>query len=88
VSGQKKTEQDHLEMLHQGLAYRSFKQTFNLADHVNVTEANLEHGVLSVELAREIPEQPRPRRIEVGVPTAAAVGQNSPPQLVEQNKAA
>ena len=54
-------------MLHQGLAYRSFKQTFNLADHVRVTKANLEHGLLSVELERAIPEQLRPRRIEVGV---------------------
>ena len=36
VSGQKKAEQEHREMLHQGLAYRSFKQTFNLADHVQV----------------------------------------------------
>lgn len=88
VSGQKKAEQDQREMLHQGLAYRSFKQTFNLADHVKVTKANLEHGLLSVELAREIPEQMRPRRIEVGAPTAAAVGQNNQPQLVEQSKVA
>src|ERR1700712_2180562 len=51
VSGQRKAEQDRREMLHQGLAYRSFKQTFNLADHVRVTKANLEHGLLSVELA-------------------------------------
>jgi molecular chaperone IbpA len=88
VSGQKKAEQGQREMLHQGLAYRSFKQTFNLADHVRVTKANLEHGLLSVELAREIPEQLRPRRIEVGVPAATAVGQNNQPQLTEQNKAA
>ena len=74
--------------MHQGLAYRSFKQTFNLAHHVRVTKANLEHGLLSVELEREIPEQLRPRRIEVGVPTATAVGQNSQPRLAEQSKAA
>ena len=42
----------------------------------------------SVELEREIPEQLRPRRIEVGVPTATAVGQNSQPRLAEQSKAA
>ncbi len=88
VSGQKKAEQNRQEMLHQGLAYRSFKQTFNLADYVKVTKASLEHGLLSVELAREIPEQMRPRRIEVGVPTAAAVDQSNQPQLVEQSKAA
>jgi molecular chaperone IbpA len=88
VSGQKKAEQDHREMLHQGLAYRSFKQTFNLADHVKVTKADLEHGLLSVELTREIPEQLRPRRIEVSVPAGAAVGQNNQPRLAEQSKAA
>lgn len=88
VSGQKKAEQQHQEMLHQGLAYRSFKQTFNLADHVRVTKANLEHGLLSIELEREIPEQLRPRRIEVGVPTAVAVGQTNQPRLAEQGKAA
>jgi molecular chaperone IbpA len=89
VSGQKKAEQDHREMLHQGLAYRSFKQTFNLADHVKVATANLEHGLLSIALVREIPEQLRPRRIEVGVPTAtAAVVQDTQPRLAEQSKAA
>jgi molecular chaperone IbpA len=85
VSGRKKEEQDHREMLHQGLAYRSFRQTFNLADHVKVTKANLEHGLLSIELAREIPEQLRPRRIEIG---AATVGQDGQRQLGEQSKAA
>jgi molecular chaperone IbpA len=88
VSGQKKAEQGPREMLHQGLAYRSFKQPFNLADHVRVTKANLEHGLLSVELAREIPEQLKPRRIEVGVPTTATVSQNNQPQLAEPSKAA
>src|ERR1700712_2834435 len=40
VTGQKKMEQDRTEMLHQGLAFRNFKQTFNLADHVKVTAAS------------------------------------------------
>jgi molecular chaperone IbpA len=88
VSGQKKEEQDQREMLHQGLAYRNFRQTFNLADHVKVIKANLEHGLLSIELAREIPEQLRPRRIEIGAATVATVGQDSQRQLGEQSKAA
>jgi molecular chaperone IbpA len=88
VSGQKKAEQDNREMLHQGLAYRSFKQTFNLADHVKVTKANLEHGLLSVELAREIPEQLKPRRIEIGTPTGRLADQNNQPRLAEQSQAA
>jgi molecular chaperone IbpA len=88
VSGQKKAEHDRRDMLHQGLAYRSFKQTFNLADHVKVTRANLEHGLLSVELAREIPEQLKPRRIEIGSPAVALPGQDNQPKLAEQGQAA
>jgi len=81
VSGQKKAEQEHREMLHQGLAYRSFKQTFNLADHVKVTKANLEHGLLSVELTREVPEQLRPRRIEVASPAGTISRQDRPTEI-------
>jgi molecular chaperone IbpA len=65
VTGQKNTSQENRELLHQGLAYRNFKQTFNLADHVRVSAANLENGLLAIELTREIPEQLKPRRIDV-----------------------
>jgi len=83
VSGQKKAEQDHREMLHQGLAYRSFKQTFSLADHVKVTAATLEHGLLSVELRREVPEQLKPRRIDISSPAAAISAQDNQPKLAD-----
>jgi molecular chaperone IbpA len=66
INGQKKVESKQQEMLHQGLASRSFRQTFNLADHVKVASADLKNGLLLVELAREIPEQLKPRRIELG----------------------
>jgi molecular chaperone IbpA len=66
VTGQKRTEQSNEGMLHQGLAFRNFKHSFNLADHVKVASANLENGLLLVELVREIPEQLKPRRIELG----------------------
>jgi len=83
VSGQKKAEQDHQEMLHQGLAFRNFKQTFNLADHLKVTGANLEHGLLSIELTREVPEQLKPRRIEIGSSAGVISGQDNQPKLTE-----
>ena len=85
VTGQKKTEQDHQELLHQGLAYRNFKQTFNLADHVKVAAATLENGLLSVELAREVPEQLKPRRIDVASSAATLPGQDNQPKLADQN---
>lgn len=69
VTGQKEREQRPQEVLHQGLAFRDFKQTFNLADHVKVVSATLTNGLLAVELTREVPEQLKPRRIEVGVST-------------------
>ncbi len=82
VMGEKtRTEQDYQELLHQGLAFRNFKQTFNLAAHVKVAGANLENGLLSIELVREVPEQLKPRRIEVGSPAATIAGPGNQPQL-------
>ena len=93
VMGQKKSEQNEWQVLHQGMAFRSFKQTFNLADHVKVTGADLRNGLLSVGLMREVPEQLKPRRIEItsaGDPLPAQ--DNRPHQLAQdmerQSKAA
>ena len=65
VVGQRKAEDEGRQVLHQGIAFRNFKQTFNLADHVKVAAANLENGLLSIDLVREVPEQLKPRRIEI-----------------------
>lgn len=66
VSGRKKAEQKEAQLLHQGIASRSFKQTFSLAEHMKVSAANLENGLLSIDLVREVPEQLKPRRIDIG----------------------
>lgn len=66
VTGRKSSENSDQEFLHRGLANRSFKQTFSLADHVSVTNAGLENGLLVIELVRELPEQLKPRRIPIG----------------------
>jgi molecular chaperone IbpA len=87
ITGQKKSEPKHQEMLHQGLASRNFKQTFNLADHVKVSSANLENGLLLVELTREIPEQLRPRRIELGSRATVLTGQDNQQRLAQENAA-
>jgi molecular chaperone IbpA len=60
------------------LAYRNFKQTFNLADHVKVSAANLENGLLAIELTREIPEQLKPRRIDVQSVTPPPAREKAP----------
>jgi molecular chaperone IbpA len=85
VVGQKEAEQNNHEMLHQGLAYRSFRQKFSLADHVKVASANLENGLLSVELVREMHEELKPRRIEIGSSSPRLSGQDSQAfKLVDQ----
>jgi molecular chaperone IbpA len=66
VTGQKGEQQSSAQMLHQGIASSTFKHSFNLADHVNVAGANLENGLLAIDLVREVPEQLKPRRIEIG----------------------
>ncbi|NBJ13453.1 Hsp20 family protein [Microvirga arsenatis] len=74
VAGRKHPEQENGRFLHRGIATRAFKQTFNLADHVKVQEARLENGLLTVDLVREVPEEMKPRRIEIttgGVPKTA-----------------
>jgi molecular chaperone IbpA len=88
VTGQKKDKDGAREYLHRGIAGRAFRQTFNLADHVKVTGASLENGLLSVELKREVPEALKPRRIAIG-DIQAAVGQdNAPAQVEDHAKAA
>jgi molecular chaperone IbpA len=52
--------------LHRGIATRAFERRFALADHVRVTGAAHEHGMLHIDLTREMPEALRPRRIEIG----------------------
>jgi molecular chaperone IbpA len=66
VSGKKAPEPADVQMLHRGIATRAFKQNFNLADHVKVTSATLENGLLTIELLREVPDALKPRRIAIG----------------------
>ncbi|MCU0906010.1 MAG: Hsp20 family protein [Rhodobacteraceae bacterium] len=51
--------------LHRGIATRAFERRFHLADHVVVTGATHEHGMLHVDLVREVPEALKPRRIAI-----------------------
>lgn len=53
------------KFLHQGIAERSFERKFQLGDHVKVISANLENGLLHIDLEREIPEALKPRKIAI-----------------------
>ena len=68
VSGRKKDEPEERgsNYVYRGIATRSFERRFALADHVLVKSADMKDGLLSVELAREIPEAMKPRKINIG----------------------
>ncbi|WP_394130025.1 Hsp20 family protein [Shewanella maritima] len=65
VKGTKPNKKDERTYLHQGIAERGFERTFQLAEHVEVVGAELENGLLNVDLVREIPEAMKPRKIEI-----------------------
>ena len=70
VSGQR-GEPKSQQALHRGIPNTSFKLSFNLADHVKVAGAALENGLLVIDLVREVPEELKPRRIEIASGAAA-----------------
>lgn len=61
----KKADEEERTYLHRGIATRAFERRFHLADHVRVTGATHEHGMLHIDLVREVPEALKPRRIEI-----------------------
>ncbi|PWE32259.1 heat-shock protein [Maritimibacter sp. 55A14] len=65
VSARKTGEEQERTYLHRGIAERGFEKRFQLADHVKVTGALHENGMLHIDLAREIPEALKPRQIEI-----------------------
>ena len=68
VSGRKNDEAEDqgTDFVYRGIANRSFERRFALADHIQVKDADLKDGLLSIALVREIPEAMKPRKINVG----------------------
>ncbi len=66
VKGSKAIDKVERNYLHQGIAGRNFERKFQLADHVEVTGAKLENGLLHIDLNREIPEAIKPKMIPIG----------------------
>jgi molecular chaperone IbpA len=75
-------EEQNGEVLYQGIAARAFERVFQLADHVQVKAANLENGLLHVDLVREVPEAKKPRQIPIGNGAEAAK-----PQVIDTKAA-
>lgn len=66
VNGKGKPEIEERHYLYRGIAGRAFERRFQLADHIRVADAVLQHGLLHIELVREVPEAMKPRTIKIG----------------------
>ena len=56
---------DNINYLHKGISERNFRREFQLADHVEITNAHLELGVLNLHLKREVPDSAKPKTIAI-----------------------
>jgi len=65
VRGKKEASDEAPNFLHQGIATRSFERKFNLADHIEVVNADLQDGLLNVSLVKEVPEAMKPKSIAI-----------------------
>src|SRR5436305_3257539 len=81
ITGKAQKEEENGRYLHRGIARRAFERRFSLADHIKVTGASLDNGLLHVDLVREVPEAMKPRTIKI-----AGVGQQQQP-VTQQNAA-
>ena len=83
VSGKREeAEKSQPALLHQGIAGRAFERSFQLAEHVEVKAARLENGLLHVDLERIVPEEKKPRRIQINAGDAVGL------KTIEGSKAA
>ena len=75
VQGRKAANDEPRRYLHRGLAERNFERRFQLADYVVVTDAAVVDGLLAISLKRELPEQLKPRRVDITTtaPSAPAI---------------
>jgi molecular chaperone IbpA len=88
VEGRKKEADGSHEYLYRGIAGRSFRRQFQLADHVKVVSASLVNGLLVIDLVRELPEAMKPRRIAITTGTPAAIGGGEAKQIEGEKHAA
>ncbi len=65
VSGKQQGSEEKRHFLHQGIATRSFERKFNLAEFVEVTDAVLNDGLLTINLVKELPETMKPKTIAI-----------------------
>ncbi len=79
IKGEKKPEDKERQFLHRGIATRAFERRFQLADHVEVTGADMTDGLLNVDLVRNVPERLKPRTVAIGNGTAKQIEAQAQP---------
>lgn len=66
ISGSKTTvEENDDEYLHRGISYRNFERVFPLAEHIEVVNALVKNGILTISLERHVPEALKPKTIDI-----------------------
>ena len=65
ISYEKSEEDNDKGVIHKGLAQRSFKRSFNLADDIEVQKAQLKNGLLSIRMERIVPDEKKPQKIKL-----------------------
>ena len=70
ITGKRQGEEPKTHYLYQGIAGRSFERRFQLADHMEVRGARLEHGLLHIDVMRVIPEEKKARKISISTTKA------------------
>ena len=66
IKGARSTPAANSVFLHRGLSFRDFTRTFTLAEHIQVSSADLRDGILTVHLERRVPDSAKPKRIPIG----------------------
>ena len=65
IDGKHSTDTNNINYLHKGIGERNFRREFQLADHVEITNAHLELGILNLHLKREVPDSAKPKTIAI-----------------------
>lgn len=83
-----KAQKEERHYVHQGIPNRTFERKFNLADHVDVTGADLINSLLTIYLVREIPEEMKPQSIPINGGTSLLDQRGAEDTDTRRNKAA
>lgn len=86
VVGRKQKDDGKRTFLHRGIASRDFEQRFQLADHIRAVGAQMENGLLNIQLVREIPEALKPRKIDIGGDNVQQKADRQKPERLERKE--